>query len=66
MIDRELEAKIQFVRANGSADDCFRLSCELNRRSERLFNRIWSRVRFYSNWELRAARRAAAHGCALD
>lgn len=28
MIDRELEAEIQSVRASGSSEECFRLSCE--------------------------------------
>lgn len=66
MIDRELEAKIQFVKANGSSDECFQLSCELLRRAEDLCDRIWPKPIGRSNWECRIARREAAHGCSLD
>lgn len=66
MIDRELEAKIQFVKANGSSDECFQLSCELLRRAEDLCDRIWPGPVRYSKWECRIARREAAHGCSLD
>lgn len=66
MIDKELEAKIQSVRANGSSDECFQMSCELLRRAEDLCDRIWSKPDRYSNWECRTARREAAHGCPLD
>lgn len=66
MISGELEAKIQSVKANGSSDECFRLSCELLRRAEGLCPRIWRKWGFYSNWECRAARRESAHGHFLD
>lgn len=66
MIDKELEAKIEAVRVNGSSDECFRLSCELSRRAEELFGRIWPGPVRYSKWEVRAARRGRVHGNPLD
>lgn len=66
MIDRELEAKIQSVKENGSSDECFQLSCELSRRAEGLCPRIWRRWGCCSNWECRAARRERTHGHSLD
>lgn len=62
MIDKELEAKIESVRENGSSDECFQMSCELLRRAERLFRLIWRGAVRYSNWELRVARREMVHG----
>ena len=66
MIDKELEAKIESVRVNGSSDECFQLSCELSRRAEELFGRIWPGPVRYSKWEVRAARRGRVHGNPLD
>ena len=66
MIDKELEEKIRSVKANGSSDDCFQLSCELLRRAEDLCDRIWPKPIGRSNWECRIARREAVHGCSLD
>lgn len=66
MIDKELEEKIRSVKANGSSDECFQLSCELSRRAEGLCDRIWGRWGFYSNWECRTARRERTHGHSLD
>ena len=66
MIDKELEAKIESVRVNGSADECFRLSCELSRLAEELFRRIWPGPVRYSKWEVRAARRQRTNGSSLE
>ena len=66
MIDKELEAKIRSVKASGSSDECFQLSCELLRRAEELFGRIWPGPFHYSKWEVRAARRQRAHGSSLE
>ena len=66
MIGGELGARIESVKANGSSDECFQLSCELLRRAEDLCDRIWRKPIGCSNWECRIARREAAHGCSLD
>lgn len=66
MIDKELEAKIQCVKENGSADECFRLSDELWRRAEALSERIWPNLGRCSNWDNRIARREEVHGVSLD
>lgn len=61
MIDKEIES----VRANGSGDECYRLSYEILHRSEALYWRIWP-YGHDGKWGLRVARREHVQGFTLQ